>query len=84
MIPYSMLIRWSEDDQVFLVSFPELTGANLPQTHGATYDEAARNGQEALEGLIETFHASNRPLPPPSLIRPEDISSCFERRSATV
>jgi predicted RNase H-like HicB family nuclease len=77
MIPYSMLIRWSEDDQLFLVTFPELTGFDVPQTHGRTYEEAARQGQEALESLIDGFREWNITLPPPSLIRVEDLE--FEK-----
>ena len=65
-LPYSMLIQWSNPDQLFLVLYPELTG-DTPQTHGSTYEEAARNGQDALEGMINTFRARNIPLPEPSL-----------------
>ena len=67
MIPYSMLISWSEEDQLFLVSFPELTGADIYQTHGATYEEAARQGRDALESLIDAFREWNIPRPDPSL-----------------
>ena len=61
---YSMLIQWSEDDQVYVVTLPEFDGN---KTHGSTYDEAARNGQEVLELLVETFQAEGWPLPEPSL-----------------
>lgn len=74
MIPrYSMMIRWSEDDPLSLVTFPELTGEDRPQTHGRTYEEAARQGQDALESLIETFVADGQPLPQPSLVRFERV-----------
>ena len=66
MIPYSMLIQWSNPDQLFLVLFPELMG-DKPQTHGETYEEAARQGQDALESLIDTFREGNIPLPEPAL-----------------
>jgi antitoxin HicB len=65
---YSMLIRWSEEDGAFLVAFPELTGADQPQTHGNTYEEAAKNGQDVLELLVETYRAHGRPLPEPSMV----------------
>ena len=35
---YSMLIQWSDDDRVFVVTLPEFGGC---KTHGATYEEAA-------------------------------------------
>ncbi len=60
---YSMLIQWSDEDQVFVVSLPEF--GPFSKTHGATYEEAARNGQEVLELLIETYQAESRPLPEP-------------------
>ena len=66
--PYSMLIQWSEPDRLFLVLFPELTG-DTPQTHGSTYEEAARQGQVVLELLIESFEGAGSPLPSPIFCR---------------
>ena len=59
---YSMVIQWSDEDQVFIVTLPEFHGA---QTHGETYKQAAKNGQEVLELLIETYQEQGRPLPQP-------------------
>jgi predicted RNase H-like HicB family nuclease len=61
---YSMDIRWSEDDRVFVVSLPEFPRA---QTHGTTYEDAVRNGKEVLELLVETYKAEGRALPEPRL-----------------
>ncbi len=55
-----MIIQWSEEDQAYIVSFPEFP---LAHTHGDTYDEAARNGQEVLNLLIDTYQAQGRILP---------------------
>src|SRR5579864_1467654 len=33
---YSMLIQWDEDDQIYVVTVPELLGC---RTHGKTYEE---------------------------------------------
>ncbi|HEY3321004.1 MAG TPA: type II toxin-antitoxin system HicB family antitoxin [Planctomycetota bacterium] len=60
-IHYSMDIRWSEEDQAFLVKLPEFPDC---QTHGESYEEAVKNGREVLELLIETYLAEGRPLPP--------------------
>jgi predicted RNase H-like HicB family nuclease len=57
---YSMLIQWSDEEKAFLVTFPDLPGC---KTRGASYAEAARNGQEALEQTIEVHLAEGRPLP---------------------
>jgi len=62
---YSMIIRWSEEDQVFVVTLPEF--GDYAQTHGDTYEEAARNGREVLELLVESFQAEGQPLPAPQL-----------------
>jgi predicted RNase H-like HicB family nuclease len=60
-----MVIRWSEEDQVFVVSLPEF--GEYAQTHGNTYEEAARSGREVLELLVESFRVEGRPLPAPQL-----------------
>jgi antitoxin HicB len=61
---YSMVIQWSDEDKAFIVSLPEF--GPYSKTHGATYEEAAKNGQEALESLIEAFEADGQPLPEPA------------------
>lgn len=56
---YSMYIRWSEEDQCYVVWLPEF--GPFCHTHGATYEEAARNGREVLELLIR--QETNLPKP---------------------
>jgi antitoxin HicB len=60
---YSMVLEWSDEDQVFVVTLPEW--GQFAKTHGATYEEAVRNGQEVLHMLIEAARAENMPLPLP-------------------
>ncbi|BAZ13387.1 hypothetical protein NIES4071_52260 [Calothrix sp. NIES-4071] len=48
---YQMLIQWSEEDNCFLVGFPDFPRQSW-RTHGDTYKEAVTNGIEALESLI--------------------------------
>ena len=48
---YSILIQWSDEDQKYVVSFPEF--GPYAHTHGETYAEALKNGEEVLELLIE-------------------------------
>jgi antitoxin HicB len=65
---YAMLIEWSDEDQAFLVTLPEWADrVNTPTTHGATYEEAARNGQEALHDLMEIARERGQPLPQPRI-----------------
>ncbi|MDQ2785067.1 MAG: type II toxin-antitoxin system HicB family antitoxin [Chloroflexota bacterium] len=44
------------------MTIPELPGCI---THGATYEEAARQGQDAIDSWLDAQHASERPLPAP-------------------
>jgi antitoxin HicB len=67
---YSMLIEWSDEDHAYLVRLPEWEqGGNVlgPVTHGDSYDEAARNGTEALESLIASWHDLGWVLPAPHM-----------------
>ncbi len=64
-LKYTMIIQWSEEDQLYLVHFPEFPGQKFI-THGKTYQEAAEHGQEALEGLITVLQDNNQPIPEPS------------------
>jgi predicted RNase H-like HicB family nuclease len=65
---YSMVIEWSEEDQVYLVTLPEWATRVLMQvTHGDTYAEAVQRGQEVLKMLIESAKSAQEPLPPPKL-----------------
>lgn len=61
---YSMLIQWSEEDQVYIVTVPELPGC---KTHGKTYEKAVKQGQYAIEGWIDANKAWGRPIPPPKV-----------------
>jgi predicted RNase H-like HicB family nuclease len=69
---YSMVIRWSEADQAYIVSLPEF--GDHAQTHGDSYAEAAQNGREVLDLLVESFQAEGRALPAPQLYE----GSCSE------
>ena len=59
---YSMIIEWSDEDQAFIVTVPELPGC---RTHGDTYEEAVQQGKEAMEGWIEVAKSMNWPVPAP-------------------
>lgn len=67
---YSLFIQFSEEDQCYLVTCPEFAPfVNMggPIAHGDTWEEAAREGAMAVEGLIIDFEASNKALPEPNL-----------------
>jgi antitoxin HicB len=61
--PYSMIIQWSDEDQVYIVTLPEF--GPYAKTHGETYEEAARMGLEVIEMLIESCLKAGEQLPEP-------------------
>ena len=62
---YSLLIAWSDDDDVFIVRLPEW--GDRVHTHGATYEEAVQRGKELIEGLIAVRRQHGEPLPKPQV-----------------
>lgn len=59
---YSMLIQWDSEDEIYIVSVPELPGA---KTHGKTYEEAIKNALDVVELWIDAAKKDGRPVPPP-------------------
>lgn len=67
-LQYSMIVQWSPDDQAYLVSLPEWDGRVFnPVTHGETYEEAIKNGHEALEALVASANKHGEALPEPRI-----------------
>jgi antitoxin HicB len=61
---YSMVIQWSDEDQAYIVTIPEFPG-NL--THGDTYEEAVKQGEDLIESLILWTLQDGKPLPQPRM-----------------
>lgn len=59
---YSMIIEWSAEDQLYIVTIPELLGC---RTHGATYEDAARQGRDAMESWVDAAREDGDRLPAP-------------------
>lgn len=49
---FDMVITWSDLDGCYLVHLPDFPEQHY-RTHGNTYEEAARHGQEILELLLQ-------------------------------
>jgi len=50
MRKYEIIIYWSNEDDTYVAAVPELPGC---MAHGATYESAAANANEAIQrGLI--------------------------------
>lgn len=59
---YSMHIQWDADDKIFVVTVPELPGC---MSHGRTYGEAVKQGQDAIESWIKVAQELGRSIPQP-------------------
>ncbi len=63
---YSLVIQWSDEDQAYIVSFPEWEAHGLiGHTHGDSYEEAVTKGQDVLHMLIESARKDGESLPAP-------------------
>lgn len=63
---YQMQIAWSQDDQAFIVTVPELPGC---MADGETYEQAVSNAQASIARWIETARELNRPVPEPARLQ---------------
>ena len=57
---YSMTIQWDNQDNICIVSVPELK----VKTHGKTYEEAIKNALEVIELWLEVAMQEGRPYLP--------------------
>lgn len=62
---YSMIIEWDPDDKIYVVTVPELEGC---MTHGHTYQEAVRQGQDAIESWVMVAEELGWPIPTPKTL----------------
>ncbi len=61
---YSMIIEWSQEDQLFVVTIPELSElVIMPCTNGKTREEAIINGEEVIEIYLEAWQAEGITIP---------------------
>jgi predicted RNase H-like HicB family nuclease len=63
-IQYSIIIQWSDRNDAYLASVPELPGCH---THGDTYQEALKNALEVIELWIEAAEKDGLPIPSPKV-----------------
>ena len=63
---YSLTIDWDPEDEIFVVTVPDLPGC---RTHGRTYEEAARNAQDAIDSWIDSARADGQTVPEPPVFK---------------
>lgn len=68
MTKYSMFMGWSEEDQAYIVSVPELPGC---MADGKTPEETMKNAEIIIQEWIECAIEEGREFPKPNL-----FSSC--------
>lgn len=59
---YSMYIQWSDEDNAYVVTVPELPDC---KAYGETYEEAVRRGQDAIITWIDGYRKLGLPIPEP-------------------
>lgn len=59
---YSLVIEWSDEDEAYVVTVPELPGC---MTHGATHAEAVQQGEDAIATWLAAARAHGDPVPAP-------------------
>ena len=62
---YTLEIKWSDEDQCYVVFAPEWEHFVGPIADGATYEEAAARGRNALENMIDFSQERGDTLPQP-------------------
>lgn len=70
MSKYSMVMSWSEEDQAYIVSVPELPGC---MADGKTPEEAVKNTEIIIQEWIETALEDGETIPEPRLFSSEVV-----------
>ena len=70
MSRHSMVIQWSDEDRLFLVTIPEFADrVVMPCTYGKTREEAIHNGEEVIEMYLEAWQAEGESIPEPKTLQ---------------
>ena len=65
MSKYSMIMSWSEEDQAYIVSVPELPGC---MADGKTPEDAVKQAQVVIDLWIETAKKDGEEIPNPKFL----------------
>ena|SRR5579859_4987688 len=65
MPPYSTVIQGDARSNIFVVTVPEFPGC---RTHGKTYEEAIKQGLDAIESWLMADFGWKRSIPPPRVV----------------
>jgi predicted RNase H-like HicB family nuclease len=70
-----MVLEWDPRDGIYIATVPELPGC---RTHGATLEEAVKNGREAMELWIDSARKWGDPIPQPRFFAPAIVDAPSE------
>ncbi len=62
MHKYEIIIFWDDTDKCYISEVPELPGC---MAHGATYDDALKSAQDAIQLWLDTAREFGDPIPEP-------------------
>lgn len=65
MFKYSVSVKWSDEDEGFIATVPELEGLS---SFGETQEEAVNELMVAAEAFMETLKESSQPIPKPDTV----------------
>jgi predicted RNase H-like HicB family nuclease len=67
---YSLLLQWSEADQLYLVTISEFAELVMqPCTSGKTYQEALENAQDCIQACLEHWQETGVVPPTPAVLQ---------------
>jgi predicted RNase H-like HicB family nuclease len=70
MNQFSMIVQWSDEDQLFLVTIPEFADrVVMPCTYGKTREEAIHNAEEVIEMYLEAWQIEGKSIPDPNRLQ---------------
>ncbi len=70
MNQYSMIIQWSDEDRLFLVTISEFSDrVIMPCTHGIIRQEAIIKGEDAIKMYLEACREEGEVIPQPSKLQ---------------
>lgn len=67
-----MVIQWDPQGSIYVVEVPELPGC---VTHGATYEEAAAQGLDAIDSWVATAQQTGLPVPTPRTYAEDEVTA---------
>ena len=69
MSKYSISLKWTEEDQLFLVTIPEFSDrVIMPCTHGKTRAEAIHHAEEVIKMYLEAWQLEGETIPHPKTL----------------